>query len=297
MGQPQMPDRQGPQARVLPVNGIELSYFDWEPADPQPDKPVLIFAHATGFHARTYDAIVEHFPQHRVISVDQRGHGRSTGEPITHWRALIDDMLGLAEYLQLKQAVGIGHSMGAHVLLHTASEIPQAFRQLVLFDPVILEPEYYASEETIFTPDNPHPTAKRKRNFASPEAMIERFKDRDPYNIFMPRVFEDYCRHGLLPATNGEGFDLACAPEMEASVYESSRTNRGILDAAKTLQTPTLIVRAKRLNMMDFKGSPTWPGLATSMPNATDLDRSDRTHFHPFEDPADAASIIAKAID
>lgn len=287
--------RSAPKACILPINGIELSYFDWE-GEAGADNPVLLVAHATGFHARVYDALIEHFPQHRVISVDQRGHGRSTGDPITHWRVLIDDMLGLAEHLGLIGAIGIGHSMGAHVLLHAASENKAAFSQLVLFDPVVLEPSYYASTETFFTPENPHPTAKRKRDFASIEAMIERFRDRDPYDIFAPRVFEDYCRYGLLPAANGDGFELACAPEVEASIYASSRTNSGILDIATKVQTPTLIVRAKQLGMMDFKGSPTWPQLASTMPNATDLDRSDRTHFHPFEDPADAAKIIASVL-
>ncbi len=287
--------RQAPKAQSANINGIELSYFDWEAASGA-DEPVLLFAHATGFHARLYDAIIEHFPQHRVISVDQRGHGRSTGDPITHWRPMIDDMLGLADHLGLTGAIGIGHSMGAHVLLQAASENTQAFRQLVLFDPVVLEPEYYASSETFFTPDNPHPTAKRKRDFTSPQAMIERFKDRDPYNIFKQRVFEDYCHHGLIPSADGEGYELACAPEMEASVYASSRTNSGILEAAKTVEAPTLVVRAKRLGIMDFKGSPTWPQLASTIPNGTDLDRSDRTHFHPFEDPDDAAKIIASVL-
>ncbi|MEL7198200.1 MAG: alpha/beta hydrolase [Pseudomonadota bacterium] len=290
-----MPVRPAPKAQLINTNGITLSYFDWEAAS-NADQPVLLFAHATGFHARLYDAIIEHFPQHRVISVDQRGHGRSTGEPITNWRPLIDDMLGLIDHLGLSGAVGVGHSMGAHVLLQTASENTQAFQQLVLFDPVVLEPEYYASSETFFTADNPHPTAKRKRDFASPEAMIERFTDRDPYNIFTPRVFEDYCRHGLLPAPDGKGYELACTPEVEASVYASSRTNSGILDAATTVETPTLVIRAKRLGIMDFKGSPTWPQLASTMPNGTDLDRSDRTHFHPFEDPDDAAKIIRSVL-
>ncbi|NBC88761.1 MAG: alpha/beta hydrolase, partial [Alphaproteobacteria bacterium] len=108
-----------------------------------------------------------------------------------------------------------------------------------------------------------------------------------------PRVFEDYCRHGLLAKDSGEGYELACTPQVEASVYASSRSNAGILDAAKRIAAPTLVVRAKQTEFTDFKSSPTWPQLASIIPQGEDLHRPDRTHFHPFEDPADAARIIA----
>ncbi|MEO0698916.1 MAG: alpha/beta hydrolase, partial [Pseudomonadota bacterium] len=177
-----------------------------------------------------------------------------------------------------------------------AADDSQAFSQLVLFDPVIMEPAFYAPEGEAAMGDGPHPAIRRKRDFASPEAMMERFKTRDPYNIFNPRVFEDYCRHGLAKKAGGEGYELACLPEMEASVYGSSRSNAGILEAVKRIEAPTLVVRAKRTSFADFKSSPTWPLLADQIPHGTDLPRPDRTHFHPFEDPADAAEIIKGAM-
>ena len=50
----------------------------------------------------------------------------------------------------------------------------------------------------------PHPTAKRKRFFPSPEAMIERFADRPPYRVFEREALRDYCRYGLLPVEGGD---------------------------------------------------------------------------------------------
>jgi len=203
---------------------------------------------------------------------------------------------GFLDQAGLAGAVGIGHSMGAHTLLQVAADHPAAFSRLVLFDPVILAPEAYAAGDMAFTAENRHPTARRKRDFASPEAMMERFRSRDPYCLFDPRVFADYCRHGLVPAPSGQGFELACTPETEASVYETSRSNPGILDAARQVAIPVLVVRALHTNLFDFKSSPTWEGLAGILPQGTDLHRPDRTHFHPFEDPEDAARIIAGTI-
>ncbi len=276
-----------------PADDINLAVHHWDgPAGAAP----LVFAHATGFHGRVFDAIIERFAAHPAYAIDLRGHGQSGGGPIDDWRVVASDVADFLDQAGITGAVGIGHSMGAHTLLQVAADHPHAFSRLVLFDPVILAPEFYAPGQPLYTADNPHPAIRRKRDFASPEAMIERFAARDPYCLFDPRVFADYCRYGLVPAPAGEGFELACAPEVEASVYASSRSNGAILEAAKTVAIPVLVVRAQQADLQDFKSSPTWPKLAAHLPQGTDLHRPDMTHFHPFEDPADAARIIAEWI-
>ncbi|MCL9998837.1 MAG: alpha/beta hydrolase [Erythrobacter sp.] len=285
--------RPAPQTRFYPTGGIELAVHEW--ASEGSGAP-LVFAHATGFHGRVWDAIAERFPAHPVFAIDLRGHGLSRAGPIGDWRVLARDVADFLQQSGITGAIGIGHSMGAHTLLQVAPDNPGRFAKLVLFDPVILAPEFYAPSEALYTEDNPHPAIRRKRDFASPEAMIERFRARDPYDLFAPRVFEDYCRHGLVAAATGEGMELACAPEVEASVYASSRSNPGILGAATRVDIPVLVVRAQHTTLNDFKSSPTWPELAERMPQGTDLYRPDMTHFHPFQDPADAARIIAEFI-
>jgi pimeloyl-ACP methyl ester carboxylesterase len=278
--------RPDPVTRLHPVDGIDLAVHEWSGP---PGTAPIIFAHATGFHGRVFDALIERLPDHPAYAIDLRGHGQTGGGPIDDWRVVAGDVAAWLEQAGLHGAIGVGHSMGAHVLLQVAADCPGAFARLVLFDPVIFPPEFYASPAT---PEHRHPTARRKRDFASVEAMMERFGERDPYRLFDPRVFADYCRHGLVPAASGDGMELACAPETEASVYESSRSNGAILDAARQVAIPVLVVRAMRTGGLDFLGSPTWPGLAGILPQGTDLDRADMTHFHPLEDPADAARII-----
>lgn len=289
-----MADRQ-PIAHRLSIAGEAVSYWEW-PADPGDQRAPLFFAHATGFHARVFDAVIEHFPGRRIISVDLHGHGRSAGGPITSWREVTDKIAGLIDELGIRSAVGIGHSMGGHTLAQCAGDNPDAFSRLVLFDPVIFDPRFYDNAPGALAGDTPHPAIRRKRDFDSVEAMMERFRNRDPYDLFDPRVFEDYCRHGLREKADGAGYELACLPEVEASFYGASRSNPGIHEAVSKIAAPTLVVRAKQTRAMDFKGSPTWPQLADHIPNGTDRPRPDRTHFHPFEDPADAARIIAGAM-
>jgi pimeloyl-ACP methyl ester carboxylesterase len=272
---------------------MDLAVYEWPSGE---GGAPLVFAHATGFHGRVWDATIAGLPAHPAYAIDMRGHGQSRAGPIDDWRLLASDVADFLEQAGITGAVGIGHSMGAHTLLQVAADHPQAFSKLVLFDPVILAPEFYAPGDPLYTADNPHPAIRRKRDFASAEAMIERFATRDPYNLFAPEVFEDYCRFGLVPAASGEGLELACAPEVEASVYASSRSNGAILEAARSVTIPVLVVRAKHTDLQDFKSSPTWPELAEILPQGTDLYRPDMTHFHPFQDPEDAARIIAEWI-
>lgn len=283
--------RPAPATRFTCANGIDLAVHEWAS---EGDAAPLVFAHATGFHGRVWDPVIAQFPDHPAHAIDLRGHGLSRAGPITDWRILASDVAEFLAQSGIAGAIGIGHSMGAHTLLQVAADHPGAFARLVLFDPVILAPEAYGPGEEFFSAENRHPTARRKRDFASPEEMMERFASRDPYALFDPRVFEAYCRHGLVPAASGEGLELACAPEVEASVYETSRSNAAIHEAARQVDIPVLVVRALHTNLFDFKSSPTWPGLAGVLPQGTDLHRPDMTHFHPFQDPEDAARIIAE---
>ncbi|WP_246450044.1 alpha/beta fold hydrolase [Qipengyuania soli] len=257
--------------------GVKLAW--WERGEQfRGSAPTMVFAHATGFHGRVFDAIAEFFPKRHILQLDMRGHGRSQSVRIEHWIEFARDIAAVLAEARVGAAQGIGHSMGAHSILQCAADNPDLFSRLVLFDPVVLSPELYEGADPI----EDHPTSRRKNRFAGVEEMIDRFRSRDPYDLFDGRVFEDYSRFGLLPATDGEGMVLACAPETEASVYMTSRSNPGVLDAARKLACPTLVVRAKQLGMHDFKSSPTWPGLAAAIPYGRDLYRPDMTHFHPF---------------
>src|SRR3546814_6326349 len=73
--------------------------------------------------------------------------------------------------------------------------------------------------------------------------MRARFADRPPYANWDPRVLADYCTYGLLPAAEGEGFELACPPALEASVYQNAlRTNPH--EWLHYLSVPSTLIRA-----------------------------------------------------
>lgn len=293
-----------PGSRVEPVqhrvrvNDCELAYFERHP-ELEGRGPTLFLVHATGFHARIWDQIIARLPPCHSVALDQRGHGRSEKKAIAHWRVMGQDQAELVRLLDLRNIVGVGHSMGAHAMIDAAAACPGRFLRLVLIDPTVSAPEFYAdgAGAPSWAEGELHPAAKRRNRFASAEAMMARLKDRSSFPLFDAEMFRDYCEHGLMPAADGDGFVLACPPEIEAHVYMSNRSNGGVYESARKLDIPVLVLRAKELTADDtgpaaFSSSPTWPGLVGEFKHGREIHYPDKTHFLPMEIPDQVAELI-----
>jgi pimeloyl-ACP methyl ester carboxylesterase len=73
--------------------------------------------------------------RHRVVTWDQRGHGRteSTDDPYTYWDS-VDDLAALLDHLDVDRAVVGGMSQGGFVALRFALRYPRRTAGLVLID-------------------------------------------------------------------------------------------------------------------------------------------------------------------
>ena len=286
-----------PAEHRVRVNGVELALFEWGgPA--RRGEPTILLAHATGFHARCWDAVIRRLGDRHAIAADQRGHGRSEKTAIAHWEVFGADLAGLVRALDLRDVLGVGHSMGGYAMVDAAASCHGRFRSLMLIDPVIASPEAYGAGgwNVSGLPGGVHPTAKRRRRFRSPAAMIDRFRDRVPYCSFASEVLRDYCVHGLLAAGDGNGFILACPPEIEASIYMTGRGTPGVHASARSLEIPVLILRAKlpppEREVMDFSSSPTWPDLVREFRHGREVHFPEHSHFLPMEMPGRIAELI-----
>ena len=283
-----------PNRGTVQTGDIKMAYVEWN-RDRKGVGPTLLLTHATGFHARMWDEVAIHLSDFHIIAVDQRGHGESTGEPVSNWRVFGEDLVKLIEALELFEIVGVGHSMGGHATIDAAAKLPDRFRKIIAIDPVVAPPEAYEDNTgASFASKEMNPASKRKEFFDSPAEMYERFVDRAPYKVFTKKMLTNYCTYGLKPVDTG-GYRLACAPAMEASVYMTSRSNAGIFDSIRAIKIPVLIIRARApdaTSQMDFSLSPTWPKLAEQFSNARDVYLEDRTHFIPMEIPEDIAALI-----
>ena len=96
---------------VTTRDGATIFYKDWGPKNAQP----IVFHHGWPLSSDDWDAQMLFFLAngYRVVAHDRRGHGHSsqvaTGHDMDHYAS---DALAVAEHLDLRNAVHIGHSTG-----------------------------------------------------------------------------------------------------------------------------------------------------------------------------------------
>ncbi len=95
--------------KIATKDGVEIFYKDWGSGQP------IVFSHGWPLSSDDWDAQMLFFVARgfRVIAHDRRGHGRSAqvadGHDMDHYA---DDLAALTTYLDLKNAVHVGHSTG-----------------------------------------------------------------------------------------------------------------------------------------------------------------------------------------
>src|SRR3978361_28120 len=100
---------------ITTKDGTEIYYKDWGAGQP------IVFSHGGPLSADDWDTQMLFFLNNGfcVIAHDRRGHGRSTqvadGHDMDHYA---DDLAALTEYLDLKDAVHVGHSTGGGEVVH-----------------------------------------------------------------------------------------------------------------------------------------------------------------------------------
>lgn len=233
------------------------------------------------------------------MALDLRGHGRSfKPDSLGNWAKVAEDVEAFVAAWTGAPLLAVGHSMGGFVLARVAALLPEAFKELILVDPVILSRDYYCNPPfPAGTPASAHPVSRRRSRWESVAAMIAHFEAREPYVHWQPQVLADYCRYGLLPAADGDGLELACPAELEASAYLGNAGVDPYLFLAD-VQCPVTVLRGRngeRTSAIDFSISPTVPDLASHFPKGRDMQWTDLSHFIPMEAPDRLAALIKNA--
>ncbi|MBR9912900.1 MAG: alpha/beta hydrolase [Gammaproteobacteria bacterium] len=287
--------------KIITANGVRLAVYEWR-AELAGRQPTLVFVHATGFHGRCWDRVIEQLGDRHVLALDLRGHGRSEAAHFTSWQDFAVDLLQLLQQLGVRRAFGIGHSMGGHSIVNAATRDAALFSRLLLIDPTVFSAAFYqsfAGQQLAAEPS--HFAARRRARFASVEEVQQRYRQRPPYSEFDHQVLADYCQYGVRQLAGQEGVELACAPAFEARIYDAGGlAGSNILARLSAVDIPVTVVRAMQAPSLqaartDFRYSPTWPGLAGLFTQGTDVFLPEETHFLPLEKPELVAALIRNA--
>ncbi len=132
---------------VLP-DGLRLHYVH---AGPQ-QGPAVILLHGMSDSSFSFSRVLPLMPAHlRVVSVDQRGHGRSD-RPASGYSmdAFASDLLALMDVLRIDRATVVGHSMGSFIARRAAEKAPHRISRMILIG-TAMTPRNRVIEELVAT--------------------------------------------------------------------------------------------------------------------------------------------------
>lgn len=294
--------------RIRTPDGVDIAVYDFDQLVPpasgggEVDRPPLLLAHATGFHARCWLPVVAAGLGDRFhcYAFDERGHGDSTTPPNLDfdWHRFADDALAVVDHFGLDRPFAAGHSCGGALLLLGEVARPGTFRALYCFEPVIfpIDDPADAAATADGAADNPLAAGARRRRqeFPSLDAARANFAAKPPMATFAPDALDAYVQHGCEPVDpleDGGAVRLKCRGEDEALTYENA-ARHGAYSHLGEVHCPVTLACGE---LTAAFGEGILRLDAARLPAARVEVLPGLTHFGPLEDPAALAARISSA--
>lgn len=208
----------------------------------------------------------------RCVSYDHRGVGQSHVPPesITD-KAIIDDVFGVMDQLEIKKCVLVGESMGGRVAINAVVRHPQRFDGLVLIGS----------------------SAKLKPPMSDEEFSMQQLMLRQQYEEFVKEFVT-----ASIPEPNSDhlinwGMDICFRTDVEAAirylrVFEGPDENHLDLPLSQ-VTVPTLVIHGAMDKLVPLEEANT---LASSIPNAELRVFNDAGHVPPVTQPNEVVKTI-----
>lgn len=119
---------------VTTAEGVRLHLNIWDGAS---DNAPFLLVHGLASNARLWDGVAAHLSDagHKVVAVDQRGHGRSDKPPGGYdFASVTTDLVAVIDRLALDRPVAVGQSWGGNVVLELGARSPDAIRGVACVD-------------------------------------------------------------------------------------------------------------------------------------------------------------------
>ena len=216
---------------VVEHDGLRIAALDYG-GDGEP----LLLLHPNGFCAGIFDPLARRLTDRfRPIAVDLRGHGGTDAPAMDDpaefaFARMADDVWAVLDELGVSTLVGLGESLGGGVAALVDAARPGAVRRLMLCEGIAFDLDVMPARPAGQPGDggNFMATLARKRRNVWPDRETVRasYGSRPPLDVLEPDVLDAYVRWGFVDRPDGQ-VELACAPEVEATIFEVSSHDQG----------------------------------------------------------------------
>lgn len=275
------------------TSGGDIGVLDWGG-----DLPALVLLHPNGFCAGLYEPVGQLLRNDaRVIAIDLPGHGASD-RPIDRqgfaFEVMASRVVETLDKLGVDRAAVAGGSLGGAIAIMVDKADPGRWRRALLAEAVAFPPTTLADRRATSLARHEERDgnamaagARRRRpSFSDREEMIASLSTRRPLSELSDEAMHAYARWGTVDGP--DGVHLACAPEVEATVFEVSGEPGGSAAAwnhLPNLSCPATIVAGRDTFL---------PDIFTEQARhaASPIVRVSGGHFVLHEDSARAARLI-----
>jgi non-heme chloroperoxidase len=236
-------------ATITTQDGTEIFYKDWGPKDAQP----IVFHHGWPLSSDDWDAQMMFFLNNgfRVVAHDRRGHGRSAqvteGHDMAHYAA---DASAVAEHLDLRNAVHIGHSTGGGEVAAYVARFGQPqgrVAKAVLVSavpPIMLKSDTNPEGTPIEVFDNfRQALAANRAQFFLDVASGPFYGFNRPGAAVSEGVIRNWWRQGMMGAANAHYFGIKAFSETDQT------------EDLKAITVPTLVLQGDDDQVVPYKAA------------------------------------------
>ncbi len=239
------------------------------------DGPLALMFHGITGNGYVYLPVIERLaPYFRCISIDQRGHGRSS-KPAKGYdgATFAADITQLVRYFAQGPALVIGHSLGARNALMAAASDPDLIAGVVAIDFVpFIEPGVFDALDAR--------VAGGDQVFADMDAAKAYLANR--YPRLPARAIEIRAHYGMVAVAGGLR-PLADPRSMQAI---STGLRDDLVAAMKAIRAPTLLMRGVESKLVSRNA---WEKTRALRPDLKAIEIPAVDHYVQEEDPASVA--------
>jgi pimeloyl-ACP methyl ester carboxylesterase len=268
----------------------------------------IVFAHANGFPAGTYEPLFEAW---RAAGWRVEAPARFSHDPrypvTSNWPRLRDQLTDFIVARDLPGAMLVGHSLGGLVSLMAACKRPDLVGGLVMLDSPIVSgwrahSVHMAKRTGLIARVGPGPIAQRRRyEWPTRDAVHAHFAAKSVFARWDPRMLDAYVRAGFDDVAAVETAEGASSTEAKVVLGIQRDTEMRIYNTLPHHIPELLRKHPPRCAVGFIAGTRSAEmrqgGFAGSRKLAGDLWRwIDGTHLYPMERPDDTAQLVLELL-